>query len=250
MVDRRRKPYHTPPRETAVRGLSDREQPNAAQRRPLFVRLRQASSCVRNRSRSWLTSLAIRRGLRPDIRRVNLCSGSQRLPGYCNIDLDPAADLMLDLASGPLPFPSGSLDVVACISGINYFTRARARALVRETHRVLRRGGVARFSSQDMEAIARRYVERDVAWFEQRLPNGRFRFEGPTLGDRFAAWFYGYETAGGPCRYFYDYESLAYLFREAGFGTVERRGYRDSRLDDVALLDNRPEQVFFLEAVK
>ena len=68
--------------------------------------------------------------------------------------------------------------------------------------------------------------------------------------DKFAAWFYGYETAGGGCKYFYDYDSLAYLFRSAGFAVVEKRGYLDSRLPDVPAIDNRPDQMFFLEATK
>ena len=70
-----------------------------------------------------------------------------------------------------------------------------------------------------------------------------------TLGDKFAAWFYGY-VAVGPCRYFYDYESLAALFIMAGFSVVEKKDFMQSRLDHIELIDNRPDQMFFLEAVK
>jgi hypothetical protein len=119
-----------------------------------------------------------------------------------------------------------------------------------ETHRVLRTGGIARFGVQDMKLLARRYVEDDREFFFQKLSDGRDRFEGPTIGDKFAAWFYGYVAGGYPSRYFYDYDALAYVFREVGFATVELRGYRDSRLEDVEQIDNRPEQMFFLEAVK
>ena len=156
----------------------------------------------------------------------------------------------MDLTRGWLPFLAASIRTVVCTSGINYFTRARALELVREVRRVLRPGGVTRISVQDLDLLARRYVARDEAFFDQRLPDGRPRFEGATLGDRFAAWFYGYRTAGGPCRYVYDFDSLAYLVREAGFTTVERRAYRDSRLAEVEALDNRPDQMFFREAVK
>ncbi len=183
-------------------------------------------------------------------RKVNLCCGTQRVPGWLGVDALPGADLVVDLSHGELPFASASLDAVVCMSAINYFTRARAGELAREMHRVLRPGGVCRVGVQDMKALAERYVRGDETFFFQKLPDGRERFEGATLGDKFAAWFYGYPAGGHRCRYFYDYESLAHLFREAGFATVERRGYRDSRLADAALLDNRPEQMFFLEAVK
>ena len=55
---------------------------------------------------------------------------------------------------------------------------------------------------------------------------------------------------GHPCRFFYDYDSLALLFQEAGFSVVERKAYLDSKLEHIELIDNRPEQLFYLEAIK
>lgn len=184
------------------------------------------------------------------ISKINLCCGSQKVPGYFAIDFVRGVDLYLDLSKNDLPFGDGSLDAIVCMSAINYFTRARAQELVREVYRVLRPGGLARFGVQDMESIAKRYVEKDTEFFFQKLPDGRERFEGPTLGDKFAAWFYGYAIKGVPCRYFYDYDSLAYLFKTAGFSVVERKAFRESRLDHIDKIDNRPEQMFFLEAIK
>ena len=182
--------------------------------------------------------------------QLNLCAGTQRIPGWFSIDVDGDVDLKLDLSRTNLPFAGESARAVACISAINYFTPGRAEELVRETYRVLAPGGVARFAVQDMEALARRYVERDLGFFDQRTADGRQRFPGDTLGDKFVAWFYGYRAGGSPCRYAYDYESLAPLFRRAGFSVVERRDFRSSRLADADHLDNRPDQMFFLEAVK
>lgn len=183
-------------------------------------------------------------------RAVNLGSGPTRVEGFCAVDIAGPVDLLIDLSQRDIPFPDESLDAVVCMSAINYFTRSRAAELIVDTHRVLRPGGVARFGSQDMKSLARRYVENDKAFFFQKLDDARDRFPGPTIGDKFVAWFYGHETAGGPSRYFYDYEGLAYLFCEAGFSCVERREFQESRLVEVQLLDNRPEQMFFLEAVK
>ena len=184
------------------------------------------------------------------VRRINLCSGMQEIPGYLGIELSGTGDLRLDLEKESLPFKDETLEAVTCVSAINYFTRSRGQEIINETFRVLKRGGIARFSVQDMESIARRYIENDLSFFFQKLPDGRERFEGPTLGDKFAAWFYGYAIGGAPCRYFYDFGSLAYLFRAAGFSSVEKKGYRESRLDSIELIDNRPDQMFFLEAIK
>ena len=184
-----------------------------------------------------------------DVRKINLCCGAQKIPGYLGIDYSGQVDLKLDLEKDHLPFNEGTLEVVTCVSAINYFTRSRGQEIVDEVYRVLKQGGSARFSVQDLEVIAKRYVEKDATFFFQKLPDGRERFEGATLGDKFAAWFYGYVSVG-PCKYFYDYDSLEYLFKAAGFSVVEKRGYMDSRLERIELIDNRPDQMFFLEAVK
>jgi predicted SAM-dependent methyltransferase len=183
------------------------------------------------------------------VRKINLCCGAQKIPGYLGIDFGGEVDLALNLEKDNLPIKNNSLEAATCISAINYFTRTRGQEIVNEVYRVLLPGGVARFGVQDLEIIARHYVEKDIAFFFQKLPNGRERFEGVTLGDKFAAWFYGY-VAVGPCRYFYDYDSLAYLFKTAGFSVVEKKQYQESRLEHIELIDNRPDQMFFLEAIK
>jgi ubiquinone/menaquinone biosynthesis C-methylase UbiE len=172
------------------------------------------------------------------------------VPGYFGIDAIGGRNLRLDLSRHDLPFADDNLEAVVCMSAINYFTRRRAEELVRETFRVLRPGGVCRMGVQDMRVLAERYLRNDTEFFFQKLPDGRDRFEGPTIGDKFAAWFYGYAIKGMPCRYFYDYDSLAHLFEEAGFSIVDKKQFRESRLEDIELIDNRPDQMFFLEAVK
>lgn len=184
------------------------------------------------------------------IRRINLCCGSQKVQGYFGIDVVSGCDLYLDLSRSGLPFCSSTIDVVVCMSAINYFSRARGEELVYEMFRVLRPGGICRIGVQDMRALAERYMKNDTEFFFQTLPDGRERFEGPTIGDKFAAWFYGYSVASHRCQYFYDFDSLAYLFKNAGFSVVERKSYRESCIAEVEWLDNRPDQMFFLEAVK
>ena len=183
-------------------------------------------------------------------RRVNLCCGSQKVPGYLGIDIAMGSDLVVDLERDDLPFPDAKLEAVVMMSAINYFPRNRGKELIKEMFRVLEPGGVCRVGVQDMRALAQRYVSNDVEFFFEKLPDGRDRLEGPTIGDKFASWFYGYAIGENRCKYCYDFESLAYLFKEAGFRIVERRQYRESRLVEIENLDNRPEQMFFLEAVK
>ena len=196
----------------------------------------------------WLRILKIDKR---SYKKLNLCSGGTLLKGYWNVDVAPGADLIFDLSRDNLPFKDNSMSVVVCMSAINYFSRARAQEIIKETYRVLETGGVARFGVQDLQNIAQKYISRDVDFFFQRLPDGRERFVGETMADKINSWFYGYEAYGRrPCKYVYDFETLALLFEKAGFKKIAQRVYRESSIPEINLIDNRPDQMFFLEAMK
>ncbi len=84
---------------------------------------------------------------RLSVKKINICCGNQKIPGYFGIDFVSGADLCLDLSKNDLPFQDNSIDSVVCMSAINYFTHTRAKEIVREVYRVLRSGGVVRFLS-------------------------------------------------------------------------------------------------------
>ena len=216
----------------------------------LFLEIIMMKHIVRNALLLFLEIISRFKKKGRMVTKLNLCSGNQEIPGYISVDFNFAANLTINLSRGRLPFKSDSIEVVTCISAINYFTRERGQEIVNETYRVLCMGGVARFSSQDLESIARRYIEKDAEFFFQKLSNGKERFEGKTMGDKLNSWFYGYKTSGGSSKYFYDYDTLADLFITAGFSVVEKKEYMDSRIEKIDLIDNRKNQVFFLEAVK
>lgn len=215
----------------------------------LRARIRHLAGVV---SRGHWVALKYRWRRAPAPEYINLGSGPRRVPGYFNIDIDPShqPDFVCNLSTQGLPFATGSVGAIACISTINYFSYARARQIVAECHRVLRPGGIARFGVQDLALLARHYLEHNEAFFGEKLASGKDRFPGETTADKFVNFFYGFATCGGPARYMYDFDSLAGHFRAAGFTTIERRQYRDSRLAHIEAIDNREEQMFFLEAIK
>lgn len=182
--------------------------------------------------------------------RINLCCGTVRLPGFINIDVLPDSDLQIDLEKELLPFPDGSVDCLVCISAINYFSYQRAGQIVTDVHRVLKPGGVARFATQDLQTLARHYLEETDTFYFGKLADGRDRFPGRTRADKFNEFFYGFYSGDKHCKYVYDFDSLAVHFRDAGFALVEKMPFGKSRIAGAGLFDNRPEQMFFLEAVK
>src|SRR3989344_8419969 len=183
--------------------------------------------------------------------KVNLCGGGVSVVGFCNVDLYPTADVNIDLEKKLLPFKDGSMDTLVCISAINYFKRDRGAKIIKDAYRVLKSGGVARFATQDLMLLAKKYVEKDKEFFFQKLSDGKDRFPGKTMADKMNSWFYGHKTtAGKPCRYVYDFETLASIFKEVGFSEVENKKYMESSIPEVKEMDNRPDQMFFLEAIK
>lgn len=182
--------------------------------------------------------------------KINLASGNQIIPGYLSSDVFRGVDLRLDLSKSKLPFPSGSVDSIICTSGINYITYGEARLLIKEIHRVLNDGGVCRMSVQDLDLLIKYYYENNTDFFNQKSADGTERFPGFDIADKFNNWFSGFYANGHSCKYVYNYESLKHLFVDGGFRTVERKAYLESRLDNINLIDNRADQMFFLEAVK
>lgn len=182
---------------------------------------------------------------------INLCCGPQKIPGYLGIDfLQGNAEIILDLRYENIPLKDNSVDNLICISSINYFKYNRAIEIIKDIYRIMKPGGMVRFAVQDLKIIAKKYIEKDRDFFFQKLPNGKDRFEGATMADKMNSWFYGFEIMGNPCQYVYDYESLEYVFKLAGFRIVEEKKYMESKLKYIELIDNRPEQMFFLEAIK
>lgn len=179
--------------------------------------------------------------------RINLCCGPNLLPGWVNVDIQ-GADVNVDLEHELLPFPDASASVVVCISAINYFTRERGRELLADVLRVLRPGGLLRLGVQDLQLLARRYLDGDMAFWGEALKSGADRFAGPTLADKFNGFFYGFQSYGKSCRWVYDAQSLTLLLTEAGFSSIAPKAYRESEIPEIERIDNRPEQMFFLEA--
>jgi MoaA/NifB/PqqE/SkfB family radical SAM enzyme/predicted SAM-dependent methyltransferase len=183
-------------------------------------------------------------------KKINLCSGTIKLPGYINIDICQDSDIILDLEKDLLPFPNNSIDTLVCISAINYFSIQRGQEIINEVYRVLKPGGIARFGTQDLEVITEKYLNKDKEFYFQKSANGADRFKGRTIGEKLNEWFYGYEASGKKCKYVYDFETLALLFTNAGFVNIENKQFLDSKIKDIDKIDNRPEQMFFLEAEK
>lgn len=182
--------------------------------------------------------------------KINLCGHPVRIEGYVNVDMSPFSEVEVDLEKELIPLDDHCADVVVCNSAINYFSKERGRELIGDVFRVLKPGGLVRFGALDLEVITRCYIERDEAFYFEKQANGEDRYPGETFCEKLNEFFSGHAIGDKSGKFVYDYETLSRCFGEAGFVSVERKQYLQSALPEVAQVDNRPEQMFFLEARK
>jgi predicted SAM-dependent methyltransferase len=92
--------------------------------------------------------------------RINLGCGQDKRPGYVNVDVrrDVDPDLVWDLEKTPYPFDSESADEVLMKDSLEHVSWRKVEDVIRECHRVLRKGGVLRIQAPDLEAIARKVI--------------------------------------------------------------------------------------------
>ncbi len=91
---------------------------------------------------------------------LNIGCGSVKLPGFINIDLDPGADLQLDIRGG-LPFEDNSVRGIYSEHFIEHLTQAEILSFLRECRRTLIPGGTVRIATPDLATITRHYIEND-----------------------------------------------------------------------------------------
>ena len=205
--------------------------------------------------------------------KLNLGCGRTTLPGWVNIDNSPSVILSkIPLAkyilfklrvlsreqfenqwpknivwcdvSRKIPYPHGVADKVYSSHFLEHVEKEKGEDVLRETFRVLKKGGIFRLVVPDLVFHAQRYLKKisgsDVPG---REPHDELLFNiyGAYLeSKRFGAWH----------RYMYDWPTLKFLLNEIGFSRVIRQPYQKSLDSELARLDSRPEDSLHIDAVK
>ena len=137
-----------------------------------------------------------------------------------------------DLSKG-IPLHDGVADFIFTSHFLEHLYRKDADQMLRECHRVLKSGGVLRISIPDLEYALTLYT---AGHKEKMLQNYFFVEDDESYYSRH--------------KYMYDYAMLERQLNNIGFLEVKRCRYLEGRVPDIEILDNRPDESLFVEAVK
>ena len=152
--------------------------------------------------------------------RENLIEGDQKELGRFLVTED--VDFRIhDLRTGFLQHPDGSVDAIYIGQVIEHLNPLHeAPQLLRECHRMLRPGGVVRLTTPDLDKLLRAYADGTMSMFADEFPAF---YADAAPADQLSYILYG--AAGASCTWdhyeghmhMYNRDSMARLFREAGF---------------------------------
>ena len=107
-------------------------------------------------------------------------------------------------------------------------------------YRVLKPGGVLRIVVPDTAKAIAAYVQQDTRFLSQRLQTWRTWPMDCTMLEGFLHYSGAPRSPGGAIsghKYGYDYETLAKLLTQVGFGAVARSDYMKSSIADLRVDD-------------
>jgi predicted SAM-dependent methyltransferase len=181
---------------------------------------------------------------------LNIGSGGRGLPNWVNIEVISMRDttLCLDIRRR-LPLADGSVARILAEHVIEHIDfRNDVPFVFRDWHRVLRSGGVARIVVPDAKRFLAAYVSqdkkiwRDLGWDLSNMPDDIY-----TPMHIVNHIFH----QGGEHLFAYDFETIEWALRKAGFSVIKEMSYKTS-CDSLLAIDqeNHAPYSLYVEAVK
>jgi len=174
--------------------------------------------------------------------KLNIGCGDVYLPGWINIDLDSSrADLKHDLRT-PLPYEDNSISFIYNEHFIEHVTVNEAVNIMKEFHRVLKKNGVMRIATPDLDYLIFKYIFR---WKHQdwikKYGYDWIKTKAEMLNICFREWGH---------QYIYNEEELKRRLQEAGFKQIYREKLNKSKYSELKNRETRTDSKLILEALK
>jgi predicted SAM-dependent methyltransferase len=173
--------------------------------------------------------------------KLNVGCGKVKLPGWLNIDIEPGADLVIDVRKS-LPFDNSSVGFIYNEHVLEHFTYEEGDKVLKEFERSLKPGGILRIATPDLDYIIEKYSAdwKNAEWLS--WPEFEFiKTRGQMLNIIFTWWGH---------KYLYNEEDLRNKLIKAGFQKIIRSEWNKSKYPDLSGLETRKDSKLILEAEK
>jgi predicted SAM-dependent methyltransferase len=168
--------------------------------------------------------------LKPAQSRLHLGCGTNVIPGWTNVDLGGGGFEVekWDLTK-PLPIGSDSVDFIFNEHFIEHITREEALSLLLECNRVIKKGGVHRISTPNLEKLVNEYQNRrttewsNVNW----IPGTPCQL----MNEGMRSWGH---------QFVYDVAEFHALMNSAGFANIVHVRWRQSEYSELRDIECRP----------
>ncbi len=192
--------------------------------------------------RTIKNKILIKKLRKSDKLKLHVGCGNVKLLGWVNIDVEPgAADLIIDVRKG-LPFDDNSVDFIYNEHFIEHLTYEEGQKVLKEFWRVLKKGGVLRIATPDLDYIINKYMSnwKDQDWLS--WPEYSFiKTRGEMLNVSFRWWGH---------KYLYNEEDLRRQLDRANFKKIIRCEWGKSKYVELSGLETRKDSKLILEAEK
>ncbi|NQS88896.1 methyltransferase domain-containing protein [Patescibacteria group bacterium] len=173
--------------------------------------------------------------------KLNIGCGKVKYPGWVNIDIEPDADLVIDIRKG-LPFRDDSVDYIYCEHLLEHFSYEEGERILREFRRCLQGKGIARIGMPDLDYVVQKY---NTDWENQdwlHWPEHEFiKTRGQMINVSFRRWGH---------KYLYNEEDLRIQLNKARFTNVIRCKLNESSHAELCNLETRKDTKLVMEAEK
>lgn len=206
-----------------------------------------------------LTFFKLKRTFRKHpVERLHVGCGPIFLKGWCNVFYETgkkygrfkwkrgAGILNYDLVK-PWPWEENSLQFIAGAHFIEHIDLDQCIEFCQRAHRVLKPGGVIRFSCPDLEAYAKHYIEDSQEFYAHpEIRHGCYMKSAETPSQIFAAKAYDI----GAHKWFHDFSSLKNVLERTGFSHVRKVTRLEGGTPDLEQLEapHRETETLYIEA--
>lgn len=137
-----------------------------------------------------------------------------------------------DIRKG-LPFENNSVDYIYTSHFLEHVKKNEAIRIMEECHRILKPQGWIRIVVPDFKLLANKYIKNELS-IEDFL-----KALGMDSGKLLFKFFYSKDRH----KWMYDFQSLNHLLTTCGLKNITRRRFKESKVPDVDILDNREESL-------